>query len=40
MTRDGVLRESYLYRGKRHDVEVWSVLAPEWRAGKPDSPSS
>lgn len=32
MTRDGVLRESYLYRGKRHDIEVWSVLAPEWRA--------
>ncbi|MFG2870111.1 GNAT family N-acetyltransferase [Streptomyces sp. NPDC048338] len=34
MTRDGVLRESYLYRGKRHDMEVWSVLAPEWRARK------
>lgn len=33
MTREGVLRESYLYRGKRHDIEVWSVLAPEWRAG-------
>lgn len=32
MTRDGVLRESYFYRGKRHDMEVWSVLAPEWRA--------
>ncbi|GAA2479507.1 GNAT family protein [Streptomyces thermolineatus] len=32
MTREGVLRESYLYRGKRHDMEVWSVLAPEWRA--------
>ncbi len=31
MTRDGVLRESYLYRGNRHDEEVWSVLAPEWR---------
>lgn len=31
MTKDGVLRESYPYRGKRHDVEVWSVLAPEWR---------
>ena len=37
MTRDGVLRESYLYRGKRHDIEVWSVLAPEWRAGKQSS---
>lgn len=34
MTRDGVLRESYPYRGKRHDMEIWSVLAPEWRAGK------
>lgn len=34
MTRDGVLRESYRYRGQRHDEEIWSVLAPEWRAGK------
>jgi RimJ/RimL family protein N-acetyltransferase len=34
MTKDGVLRESYPYRGKRQDIEVWSVLAPEWRAGK------
>ncbi|WP_069813649.1 GNAT family N-acetyltransferase [Streptomyces sp. TP-A0874] len=32
MTRDGVLRESYPHRGRRHDMEVWSVLAPEWRA--------
>lgn len=32
MTRDGVLRESYPYRGVRHDSEIWSVLAPEWRA--------
>jgi ribosomal-protein-serine acetyltransferase len=32
MSKDGVLRESYFYRGKRNDVEVWSVLAPEWRA--------
>ncbi|MBF6046645.1 GNAT family N-acetyltransferase [Streptomyces sp. NRRL B-1677] len=31
MTRDGVLRESFLYRGKRHDEEIWSVLAPQWR---------
>ncbi|MFG3494699.1 GNAT family N-acetyltransferase [Streptomyces sp. NPDC047928] len=36
MTRDGVLRESYLYRGVRHDMEVWSVLAPEWRARRND----
>ena len=34
MTRDGVLRKSYAYRGERHDMEVWSVLAPEWRAGR------
>ncbi|MGR8010109.1 GNAT family N-acetyltransferase [Streptomyces hypolithicus] len=37
MTKDGVLRESYLYRGKRHDEEIWSVLAPDWRAGRPAS---
>ncbi|MEU9498955.1 GNAT family protein [Streptomyces sp. NPDC048196] len=34
MTKEGVLREGYLYRGERHDIEVWSVLAPEWRAAK------
>lgn len=34
MTKEGVLRESYPYRGKRHDIEVWSVLAPEWRAAR------
>jgi ribosomal-protein-serine acetyltransferase len=33
MARDGVLRESYPHRGHRHDIEVWSLLAPEWRAG-------
>ncbi|SHF65472.1 GNAT family N-acetyltransferase [Streptoalloteichus hindustanus] len=32
MTRDGVLRGSYVHRGERYDIEVWSVLAPEWRA--------
>ncbi|MEE1797843.1 GNAT family protein [Streptomyces sp. NPDC101062] len=31
MTRDGVLRQNYPYRGVRQDTEVWSVLAPEWR---------
>ncbi|MFD7668637.1 GNAT family N-acetyltransferase [Streptomyces sp. NPDC059788] len=31
MVRDGVLRESKLHGGVRHDVEIWSVLAPEWR---------
>jgi ribosomal-protein-serine acetyltransferase len=30
MTREGVLREAYPYRGKRHDKEVWAVLASEW----------
>lgn len=34
MTLDGVMRESYLHRGRRHDEEVWSVLAPEWRAAR------
>ncbi|WP_058043528.1 GNAT family N-acetyltransferase [Streptomyces roseifaciens] len=32
MTRDGVLRQRYPYRGTRHDSEVWSVLADEWGA--------
>ncbi|WP_255949700.1 GNAT family N-acetyltransferase [Streptomyces odontomachi] len=36
MTKDGVLRESHPYRGERLDIEVWSVLAPEWRAAKED----
>ncbi|MET7637125.1 GNAT family protein [Streptomyces sp. NPDC005438] len=35
MTRDGVLREHFPHRGQRQDIEVWSVLAPEWRAQKP-----
>ena len=34
MTKDGVLRACYLHRGERYDLEVWSVLAPEWRSGK------
>jgi RimJ/RimL family protein N-acetyltransferase len=34
MTRDGVLREYVLYRGERQDIEIWSVLAPEWRAAR------
>ncbi|MFJ9756769.1 GNAT family N-acetyltransferase [Streptomyces sp. NPDC101149] len=32
--RDGVLRQRHLYRGVRQDTEVWSVLAPEWRAAR------
>ncbi|MFI6209630.1 GNAT family N-acetyltransferase [Streptomyces sp. NPDC051041] len=34
MTRDGVRREAYLHHGVRQDLEVWSVLAPEWRAAR------
>ncbi|MFJ1971681.1 GNAT family N-acetyltransferase [Streptomyces sp. NPDC087903] len=34
MTQDGVRRESYPHRGVRHDLEVWSILAPEWRAAR------
>ncbi|MEU0738978.1 GNAT family protein [Streptomyces sp. NPDC006134] len=37
MRKDGVLREGFLYRGKRYDMEVWSVLAPEWRAARDGS---
>lgn len=33
-TRDGVRREAYPYRGVRHDLEVWSVLAQEWRTAR------
>ncbi|MBB6438254.1 GNAT family N-acetyltransferase [Streptomyces candidus] len=36
MRKDGVLREAYLYRGARRDEEIWSVLAPEWRAHRAD----
>jgi RimJ/RimL family protein N-acetyltransferase len=36
MRRDGVLREAHFYRGERRDEEIWSVLAPEWRAGRAD----
>ncbi|MET7494814.1 hypothetical protein [Streptomyces sp900116325] len=32
-TRDGVLRASPPYRGRRRDGEIRSVPAPEWRAG-------
>ncbi|MFI2202525.1 GNAT family N-acetyltransferase [Streptomyces sp. NPDC020192] len=34
MTRDGVLRQNHPHQGVRHDTEVWSVLAPEWRAAR------
>jgi len=32
MTLDGTLRQGFLHRGERHDVEVWSVLVTEWPA--------
>ncbi|MFI1913307.1 GNAT family N-acetyltransferase [Nocardia sp. NPDC020380] len=32
MTLDGVLREAMVHHGNRFDVEVWSILAPQWRA--------
>lgn len=32
MTRDGVLRQHSLYRGARHDSEIWSILSEEWAA--------
>ncbi|KOU77013.1 GCN5 family acetyltransferase [Streptomyces sp. MMG1533] len=31
MTLEGVRRETHPYGGVRHDLEVWSILAPEWR---------
>lgn len=34
MTKEGVLRDYRLHRGKRSDIEIWSVLAPEWRAAR------
>ncbi|MFE6846169.1 GNAT family N-acetyltransferase [Streptomyces sp. NPDC057686] len=30
MTREGVLREAYPYRGVRQNTEIWAVLAHEW----------
>ena len=32
MTLEGVRRQSWRYDGKRHDTQIWAVLAPEWRA--------
>ncbi|MGW1695123.1 GNAT family N-acetyltransferase [Streptomyces sp. NPDC002399] len=32
MTRDGVLRQRYPYRGERHDKEIWSLLRDEWNS--------
>ncbi|WP_329570072.1 GNAT family N-acetyltransferase [Streptomyces sp. NBC_01361] len=35
MRRDGVLREAGSHKGVKQDLEVWSALAPEWRARQP-----
>jgi RimJ/RimL family protein N-acetyltransferase len=32
MTLDGTLRREFPWKGVRHDIEVWSLLAPEWRS--------
>ena len=32
MTRDGVLREVFPLNGVRIDLEIWSLLADEWRS--------
>jgi RimJ/RimL family protein N-acetyltransferase len=32
LSKDGVLRSYSLHHGVRQDVEVWSVLAPEWES--------
>ncbi|MFD8534465.1 GNAT family N-acetyltransferase [Streptosporangium canum] len=32
MTRDGTLRQAYPREGRRIDIEIWSLLADEWRA--------
>ncbi|MGH3716093.1 MAG: GNAT family N-acetyltransferase [Micromonosporaceae bacterium] len=31
MQLDGVLRQEHPYRGVRHDTEVWSLLAEDWK---------
>ncbi|MEU9335225.1 GNAT family protein [Streptomyces sp. NPDC048290] len=33
-TREGVQRESSLWRGVRQDVEIWAVLARDWQAAR------
>jgi ribosomal-protein-serine acetyltransferase len=39
MVKDGVLREEYPRHGVRHDIEVWSVLAPEWKDRRDETAS-
>ncbi|MET8829645.1 GNAT family protein [Streptomyces sp. NPDC004610] len=33
-TREGVLRESFPWKGVRQDTEIWAVLADEWRTAR------
>ncbi|HEX6871686.1 MAG TPA: GNAT family protein [Micromonosporaceae bacterium] len=35
MHLDGVLRSSFVIRGERRDLEIWSLLADEWTTGSP-----
>jgi RimJ/RimL family protein N-acetyltransferase len=30
MTREGVLRSSFVLGGTRHDTEIWAILSSEW----------
>ncbi len=40
MSRDGVLREAFPIDGVYHDIEVWSLLAGQWRERGQPLPSS
>ncbi|MEU4999505.1 GNAT family protein [Streptomyces sp. NPDC021622] len=41
MHLDGTLRDQSLYRGVRHDMEIWSLLAHEWRGeGQSEQPAA
>lgn len=40
MRRDGVLRDRTVKDGMHHDLEIWSVLAPEWQARRLGAPES
>lgn len=35
MTREGVLRQAFVFGGRRVDIEVWSLLAGEWVGAAP-----
>ena len=37
MTYEGTLRSSFLVDGRRHDSEVWAVLAEDWLEGRAPS---